>query len=71
MSFCSEIYCNSDTGSYFDIMFFKQYLFKQTEMSHSIIREYLVRLYQLDELFTKAQFFVTEVTIENSSSDSG
>lgn len=41
--FCSEISCNSHP-SYFDIMAFKQYLFEQTEMSHSTIREYVVRL---------------------------
>lgn len=39
--FCSEISCNSHP-SYFDIMAFKQYLFEQTEMSHSTIREYVV-----------------------------
>ena len=37
--FCSEIYCNSETD-YFDIMSFKQYLFEQTEMSHSTVHEY-------------------------------
>ncbi|MGP1924157.1 MAG: flagella biosynthesis regulatory protein FliZ [Arsenophonus sp. NEOnobi-MAG3] len=61
--FCSEIYCNSDAG-YFDIMSFKQYLFKETEMSHSTVREYVVRLRRLDELLTEAQNPVTEVTIE-------
>ena len=47
--FCSEISCNSHP-SYFDIMAFKQYLFEQTEMSHSTIREYVVRLRRLDEM---------------------
>lgn len=61
--FCSEIYCNSDTG-YFDIMSFKQYLFKETEMSHSTVREYVVRLRRLDELLSEAQFPVNEVVIE-------
>ncbi|MHA7846434.1 flagella biosynthesis regulatory protein FliZ [Serratia sp. D1N4] len=47
--FCSEIAYNSDP-SYFDIVAFKQYLFEQTEMSHSTIREYVVRLRRLDEM---------------------
>jgi FliZ protein len=47
--FCSEITCNSQ-WSYFDIMAFKQYLFKQTEMNHSTVREYVVRLRRLDEI---------------------
>ncbi|AHG22073.1 flagellar biosynthesis protein FliZ [Chania multitudinisentens RB-25] len=47
--FCSEIAYNSNP-SYFDIMAFKQYLFGQTEMSHSTIREYVVRLRRLDEM---------------------
>lgn len=47
--FCSEISCNSHP-SYFDIMAFKQYLFEQTEMSRSTIREYVVRLRRLDEM---------------------
>ncbi|SFN63841.1 FliZ protein [Izhakiella capsodis] len=47
--FCSDIYCNSHPA-YFDIMAFKQYLFEQTSMSHSTIREYVVRLRRLDEL---------------------
>jgi FliZ protein len=47
--FCSEISCNSHP-SYFDIMAFKQYLFEQTEMNHSTIREYVVRLRRLDEM---------------------
>jgi FliZ protein len=47
--FCSEISYNSDP-SYFEIMAFKQYLFEQTEMSHSTIREYVVRLRRLDAM---------------------
>ncbi|PKE30921.1 flagellar regulatory protein FliZ [Rahnella sp. AA] len=47
--FCSEISCNSHS-SYFDIMAFKQYLFEQTEMNHSTVREYVVRLRRLDEI---------------------
>ena len=53
--FCSEIYCNSDTD-YFDIIAFKQYLFEQTEMSHSTVREYVVRLRRLDELLSSTNF---------------
>lgn len=47
--FCSDILCNTQ-ASYFDIMSFKQYLFKQTEMNHSTVREYVVRLRRLDDL---------------------
>ena len=53
--FCSEIYCNSATD-YFDIMAFKQYLFEETEMSHSTVREYVVRLRRLDELLSSKAF---------------
>ncbi|MFZ4832016.1 flagella biosynthesis regulatory protein FliZ [Rouxiella sp. Mn2063] len=47
--FCSEISFNSHS-SYFDIIAFKQYLFDQTEMNHSTVREYVVRLRRLDEI---------------------
>ena len=53
--FCSEISCNSHP-SYFDIMAFKQYLFEQTEMSHSTIREYVVRLRRLDEMLVARNY---------------
>lgn len=53
--FCSDIYCNSHTN-YFDIMAFKQYLFEQTEMSHSSIREYVVRLRRLDDMLSAKNF---------------
>ncbi|WP_342229823.1 flagella biosynthesis regulatory protein FliZ [Yersinia enterocolitica] len=53
--FCSEIYCNSTQG-YFDIMAFKQYLFEQTEMSHSTVREYVVRLRRLDEMLVATNY---------------
>lgn len=56
--FCSEIYCNSATD-HFDIMAFKQYLFEETEMSHSTVREYVVRLRRLDELLTSKDFPAT------------
>ena len=59
--FCSEIYCNSNTD-YFDIMSFKQYLFLQTEMSHSTVREYVVRLRRLDELLSSSNFSMKEFT---------
>lgn len=47
--FCSEISYNCHS-SYFDIMAFKQYLFEQTDMNHSTVREYVVRLRRLDEI---------------------
>ncbi|EKT62273.1 flagella biosynthesis regulatory protein FliZ [Providencia burhodogranariea] len=59
--FCSEIYCNSNT-EFFDIMSFKQYLFLQTEMSHSTVREYVVRLRRLDELLSSSNFSMKEFT---------
>ncbi|SUC01566.1 flagella biosynthesis protein FliZ [Proteus vulgaris] len=66
--FCSEIYCNSETDC-FDIMSFKQYLFEQTEMSHSTVREYVVRLRRLDELLTSTNFPRQEFTTEKIQSD--
>ncbi|WP_163362266.1 site-specific integrase, partial [Klebsiella aerogenes] len=63
-----EIYCNSETD-YFDIMSFKQYLFEQTEMSHSTVREYVVRLRRLDELLTSTNFPRQEFTTEKIQSD--
>ncbi len=59
--FCSEIFCNSNTD-YFDIMSFKQYLFLQTEMSHSTVREYVVRLRRLDELLSSSNFSMKDFT---------
>lgn len=47
--FCSEVTYKTQ-ATHFDIMAFKQYLFEQTEMSHSSIREYIVRLVRLDEM---------------------
>jgi FliZ protein len=35
---------------------FKQYLFEQTEMSHSTIREYVVRLRRLDEMLVARNY---------------
>ncbi|ACY84960.1 flagella biosynthesis regulatory protein FliZ [Edwardsiella piscicida] len=49
--FCSDVYCHAQC-SRFDIMGFKQYLCEQTDMRHSSIREYVVRLRRLDELLT-------------------
>ena len=37
-------------------MAFKQYLFEQTEMSHSTIREYVVRLRRLDEMLVERNY---------------
>ncbi|NIF20341.1 MULTISPECIES: flagella biosynthesis regulatory protein FliZ [Pantoea] len=56
--FCSDIFCNSQPD-YFDIMAFKQYLFEQTDMNHSTVREYVVRLRRLDDAL-KAQHFPAE-----------
>lgn len=53
--FCSEISCNSHP-EYFDIKAFKQYLFEQTEMNHSTVREYVVRLRRLDEMLTACNY---------------
>lgn len=43
-------------------MSFKQYLFLQTEMSHSTVREYVVRLRRLDELLSSSNFSMKEFT---------
>ena len=53
--FCSDVYCHC-TADYFDILEFKQYLFEQTEMSHSSIREYIVRLRRLDDMLRASDF---------------
>lgn len=53
--FCSEISFNS-SSIYFDIVAFKQYLFKQTEMNHSTVREYVVRLRRLDEILSSSNY---------------
>ncbi len=53
--FCSDIYCNSQPA-YFDILSFKQYLFKETEMNHSTVREYVVRLRRLDDMLSANGF---------------
>ncbi|MEA9392573.1 flagella biosynthesis regulatory protein FliZ [Acerihabitans sp. TG2] len=53
--FCSVISCDSATN-YFDIKAFKQYLFEQTAMSHSTIREYVVRLRRLDEILATCNY---------------
>lgn len=50
--FCSDVYCHTQCRR-FDIMGFKQYLCEQTDMRHSSIREYVVRLRRLDELLTR------------------
>ncbi|WP_075182063.1 flagella biosynthesis regulatory protein FliZ [Pantoea sp. 1.19] len=57
--FCSDIYCNTHP-TYFDIMAFKQYLFQQTEMNPSTIREYVVRLRRLDDILTANNFCASE-----------
>jgi FliZ protein len=53
--FCSVISCNADPN-YFDIKAFKQYLFEQTAMSHSTIREYVVRLRRLDDILAARNY---------------
>lgn len=50
--FCSEVTYKTQ-ATHFDIMAFKQYLFEQTEMNHSSIREYVVRLVRLDEMLAE------------------
>lgn len=47
--FCSEILCNTQ-ANYFNIRAFTQYLIEQTEVRHSTMREYVIRLRRLDEL---------------------
>lgn len=53
--FCSDVYCHCQP-THFDIQEFKQYLLEQTEMSHSTIREYVVRLRRLDDMLGKSEF---------------
>ncbi|MDX5626444.1 MULTISPECIES: flagella biosynthesis regulatory protein FliZ [unclassified Brenneria] len=53
--FCSEIICNTHT-IYFDIKAFTQYLIDQTEVRHSTMREYVIRLRRLDELLAAKNY---------------
>lgn len=47
--FCSEVFCNTRT-SYFKIKDFTQYLIDQTDVRHSTMREYVIRLRRLDDI---------------------
>ncbi|MGA8118405.1 flagella biosynthesis regulatory protein FliZ [Rouxiella badensis] len=62
--FCSEISFNT-TSSYFDIVAFKQYLFEQTEMNHSTVREYVVRLRRLDEILSANEYPLEKIQGES------
>lgn len=53
--FCSEVFCNIHT-SYFDIKAFTQYLIDQTDVRHSTMREYVIRLRRLDELLVERNY---------------
>ncbi|MFC3395223.1 flagella biosynthesis regulatory protein FliZ [Brenneria rubrifaciens] len=53
--FCSEILCNTYTN-YFDIQAFTQYLIEQTDVRHSTMREYVIRLRRLDELLVAKNY---------------
>lgn len=44
--FCGDLHCKAH-NDFFDIVGFKQFLIEQAEMSHSSIREYVVRLRRL------------------------
>ncbi|WP_369790650.1 flagella biosynthesis regulatory protein FliZ [Rouxiella sp. WC2420] len=62
--FCSEISFNS-TYHYFEIVAFKQYLFEQTDMNHSTVREYVVRLRRLDEILTASDYPQDKIADKN------
>ncbi|MBJ7220438.1 MULTISPECIES: flagella biosynthesis regulatory protein FliZ [unclassified Brenneria] len=62
--FCSEILCNMQ-ANYFDIKAFTQYLIEQTEVRHSTLREYVIRLRRLDELLTARNYPIERFTKEN------
>lgn len=53
--FCSEMMCKTH-ARYFDIQAFAQYLLEQTEVRHSTLREYVIRLRRLDELLAEREF---------------
>ncbi|AUH00399.1 flagellar regulatory protein FliZ [Prodigiosinella confusarubida] len=70
--FCSEVYCNTH-ANYFDIKAFTQYLIEQTEVRHSTMREYVIRLRRLDELLVAKNYpqerFVTSDNIQQRICD--
>ncbi|RLM27238.1 flagellar regulatory protein FliZ [Brenneria alni] len=53
--FCGEILCNTHVD-YFDIKAFTQYLIEQTEVRHSTMHEYVIRLRRLDEQLAAKNF---------------
>ncbi|PWC22168.1 flagellar regulatory protein FliZ [Brenneria roseae subsp. roseae] len=53
--FCGEILCNTH-ANYFDIQAFSQYLIEQTDIRHSTMREYVIRLRRLDELLVAKNY---------------
>lgn len=53
--FCSVILCAA-APTYFDLVDFNQYLCEQTAMSHSTIREYVVRLRRLDDMLAERHY---------------
>ncbi|WP_409307193.1 flagella biosynthesis regulatory protein FliZ [Pectobacterium sp. B1J-3] len=62
--FCSEILCNTH-ANYFDIQSFTQYLIDQTEVKHSTMREYVIRLRRLDELLVAKNYPMETFAKEN------
>nr|WP_113866675.1 flagella biosynthesis regulatory protein FliZ [Brenneria salicis]NMN91189.1 FliZ protein [Brenneria salicis ATCC 15712 = DSM 30166]RBP62281.1 FliZ protein [Brenneria salicis ATCC 15712 = DSM 30166]RLM30529.1 flagellar regulatory protein FliZ [Brenneria salicis ATCC 15712 = DSM 30166] len=53
--FCSDVLCNTQ-ANYFKIQAFTQYLIEQTEVRHSTMREYVIRLRRLDELLAAKNY---------------
>ncbi|MEC5341918.1 flagella biosynthesis regulatory protein FliZ [Brenneria populi] len=53
--FCSEIICNTH-AAYFDIKAFARYLIDRTDIRHSTMREYVIRLRRLDALLAAKNY---------------
>ncbi|ACT06445.1 protein FliZ [Dickeya chrysanthemi Ech1591] len=70
--FCSEVSCNTH-ANYFDIKAFTQYLIEQTEVRHSTMREYVIRLRRLDELLLAKNYpqdsFISDDSIQQRVCD--
>lgn len=62
--FCREIYCYRPTY-FFELHSFKQYLFLQTGMQHSTVREYVTRLRRIDESVLALNLSIPNLTISN------
>lgn len=62
--FCSDVFCHTH-AHYFDIKAFTQYLIEQTDVRHSTMREYVIRLRRLDDMLVANRYPKEDFTAEN------